>query len=892
MPLSDLDVGLTSQNQTSSPLQISDRLTSLTSSPLDTNPDVLSSSRSSLELSNSSDPLASPDLANGSSNPISLLWRDYASGANTVWFMGGTNNTVMTSYESLTPVPTNWRIEGVADFNNDSRPDLLWRNYATGANTVWFMGGTNNTVMTSYESLTPVPTNWQVIPFQPATVSPQKPDLVIQSQYAPSSATVGDAISISAYTKNTGSTTAGSSYVRYWLSDDTTLNTSTDRFLNYNSVASLSAGSSEYDSLGFTYDATWGTGTKYILFEADGYGYVAESNESNNIAYQAITINAQKPDLVIQSQYAPSSATVGDAISISAYTKNTGSTTAGSSYVRYWLSDDTTLNTSTDRFLNYNSVASLSAGSSEYDSLSFTYDATWGTGTKYILFEADGYGYVAESNEANNVAYQAITINAQSYITVTTPNGGNSLTAGSGYYLYWNDNISENVKIDLYKGGSYYSNITTSTTSNGYYYWTLPSNLTAGSDYKLRISSVNNSSLYDDSDTFFNISQTTTIDLKGSTFSLSSTSLTAGNTVTAYFGVQNTGTGNAGSSNVKFYLSTDSTINTSDKYLSSYTINSLNSGLSTGTLSTSFTLPGATDTFWSGSKTYYIGMIVDADSSISESNESNNASTGSGLDYKDAYVTIPANSFDIKFDYRFDTNGWFTAEKKAALEAAASIWEAIILDDFADVPVGTELSVTNPQTGVQDVRLTSDYTIDDLVVFIGARDLDPGVLGFGGPSGRWYPGSTLDTRYNGYDFEPWTGSIAFDTTTNWFFDANPLISDAIPSGQSDFVSVAVHEIGHILGIGTAKAFKELASLYSGSYYFVGANATAQNGGYSLPLASNQAHIQEDHEHGTSGEVAMDPRITVGTRKLVTKLDAALLDDIGYEIDYTKTYQNP
>ena len=294
MPLSDLDVGLTSQNQTSSPLQISDRLTSLTSSPLDTNPDVLSSSRSSLELSNSSDPLASPDLANGSSNPISLLWRDYASGANTVWFMGGTNNTVMTSYESLTPVPTDWRIEGVADFNNDSRPDLLWRNYATGANTVWFMGGTNNTVMTSYESLTPVPTNWQVIPFQPATVSPQKPDLVIQSQYVPSSATVGDAISISAYTKNTGSTTAGSSYVRYWLSDDTTLNTSTDRFLNYNSVGSLSAGSSEYDSLSFTYDATWGTGTKYILFEADGYGYVAESNEANNVAYQAITINAKK----------------------------------------------------------------------------------------------------------------------------------------------------------------------------------------------------------------------------------------------------------------------------------------------------------------------------------------------------------------------------------------------------------------------------------------------------------------------------------------------------------------------------------------------------------------------------------------------------------------------
>ena len=31
----------------------------------------------------------------------------------------------------------NWRIVGAADFNSDGKPDILWRNFATGANMVW-----------------------------------------------------------------------------------------------------------------------------------------------------------------------------------------------------------------------------------------------------------------------------------------------------------------------------------------------------------------------------------------------------------------------------------------------------------------------------------------------------------------------------------------------------------------------------------------------------------------------------------------------------------------------------------------------------------------------------------------------------------------------------------
>jgi RHS repeat-associated protein len=69
-----------------------------------------------------------------------LVWRNAATGQNVVWFM---NDTVATGFAVLTAVTdTNWRIVGVADFNSDGRPDLVWRNASTGENLIWFFDGT------------------------------------------------------------------------------------------------------------------------------------------------------------------------------------------------------------------------------------------------------------------------------------------------------------------------------------------------------------------------------------------------------------------------------------------------------------------------------------------------------------------------------------------------------------------------------------------------------------------------------------------------------------------------------------------------------------------------------------------------------------------------------
>ena len=69
-----------------------------------------------------------------------ILWRNYATGANTVWYMNGATRTDEVALPSRADV--NWTISASADFNSDGVPDLLWRNIATGANSVWYMNGT------------------------------------------------------------------------------------------------------------------------------------------------------------------------------------------------------------------------------------------------------------------------------------------------------------------------------------------------------------------------------------------------------------------------------------------------------------------------------------------------------------------------------------------------------------------------------------------------------------------------------------------------------------------------------------------------------------------------------------------------------------------------------
>jgi hypothetical protein len=88
-------------------------------------------------------------------------------------------------------------------------------------------------------------------------------------------------------------------------------------------------------------------------------------------------------------------------------------------------------------------------------------------------------------------------------ITVVSPNGGESWLAGTPYTITWTSTINDDVKIELYKGGSILYTIANSTSNVGNYLWAIPDTLHSGIDYKLKITSVLDSSITDYSDSGF-----------------------------------------------------------------------------------------------------------------------------------------------------------------------------------------------------------------------------------------------------------------------------------------------------------------------------------------------------------------------------------------------------
>lgn len=91
-------------------------------------------------------------------------------------------------------------------------------------------------------------------------------------------------------------------------------------------------------------------------------------------------------------------------------------------------------------------------------------------------------------------------------ITVTSPNGGETLPLGSNHTITWSTEGTlpiRYVRIDLLKAGVVLRNIISYTTNNGTYNWTIPSTLPASNDYKIKISQYGSTTVFDESDANF-----------------------------------------------------------------------------------------------------------------------------------------------------------------------------------------------------------------------------------------------------------------------------------------------------------------------------------------------------------------------------------------------------
>lgn len=247
----------------------------------------------------------------------------------------------------------------------------------------------------------------------------------------------------------------------------------------------------------------------------------------------------------------------------------------------------------------------------------------------------------------------------------------------------------------------------------------------------------------------------------------------------------------------------------------------------------------------------------------------------------------------IQFDYTLDTNGFFTAERKSLLEQAAHVFTDRFQDTLAAIPAAAgsdtwTAKFFNPATGAQDTKLNMVVPANTLIVFAGGRDFPDATLGQGGPGGvnvsgtsNWVDlilarGETGANAATPNDFGPWGGAITFDTSANWHFGAT---TTGLTASQSDFVTVATHELGHLFGFGSSPSWDALAS--SGSFTGTASKAEYDLGG-NIPLAADESHWVDGTTDGGL-ETIMDPSITMGTRKVMTQLDFAAFDDIGWEL---------
>jgi hypothetical protein len=260
------------------------------------------------------------------------------------------------------------------------------------------------------------------------------------------------------------------------------------------------------------------------------------------------------------------------------------------------------------------------------------------------------------------------------------------------------------------------------------------------------------------------------------------------------------------------------------------------------------------------------------------------AATDTAIDAADA----AAHRLTIRFDYRYDKDGFFTDPlRRALLEHAASHWTLHLANDFETVPAGTTVLTRDPQAPAgQSYTFPIEQDIDDLLVFVASTNLD-GVGGdLAGSTSTAAIGSVTDpalraelnTRYTGAAFQPWTGWLSVDNSEPWFFDPTPEDGGPVPADQIDFVTVMQHELGHILGVNIKIA---AYAAFVTATTFVGPSAEAVNGG-PVPLATDQSHIAK----GVTVDGArpsMDPSTLPGERRAVSRLDLALLADIGYRV---------
>jgi len=173
--------------------------------------------------------------------------------------------------------------------------------------------------------------------------------------------------------------------------------------------------------------------------------------------------------------------------------------TRGNTYLVSW-NDDLTEPVNVELWYGNSKVSDLATnvtGSTYYWSI----DPTLATGNKYRI-------YVRSTVDANmydrSDARFTVAASSGTFVEVIQPNGGETWARGTTHLISWNDDVPEPVNIELFKNNTMVLSIASNVTGSTYS-WDIPSTVTPGSKYRIKVYSTVDGTLKDFSDTYFTI---------------------------------------------------------------------------------------------------------------------------------------------------------------------------------------------------------------------------------------------------------------------------------------------------------------------------------------------------------------------------------------------------
>ncbi|MEH2443592.1 CARDB domain-containing protein [Nostoc sp.] len=462
-----------------------------------------------------------------------------------------------------------------------------------------------------------------------------QPDLIARTVSPPSSAAAGSTIQLSYEIENQGNASAGYSYTKFYLSQDLSLG-SEDIFLGDDYVDNILSGYYRSESTTLTISNSVAAGSYYLVYQADGYNYVAESNENNNAV--ADVINITKPDLIVQNTSNPSSAAAGSSIQLNYQIKNQGNASAVASNTKFYLSQDLNIGNE-DVYLGYDYVSGIAAGNYSSESTTLTLGSNITAGNYYLAYVADGDGNVAESNETNNGIAGVITITPAPKSDLIVQNTSAPSTASVGgtiqlsyqvknqgvggavatttkFYLSKDTAFSND---DVLLGSDGVNAIAAGATSSETASVIINNAIATGNYYLLyQADGAGNAVESNETNNFASKAiAITQADLIIQNAVAPSTTAVGG-TIQLSYQVKNQGIGGAVATTTKFYLSRDNAFSNDDTLLGSDTVNAIAAG-ATSSETASLIINNAI-----AAGNYYLLYKADANGNIGESNETNN----------------------------------------------------------------------------------------------------------------------------------------------------------------------------------------------------------------------------------------------------------------------------